>query len=127
MAERQRFCCVNHRTYFHREGLSVDDGADRPRREHYEDDTSIATALQAAQMFTPVPIADHKTVAAIRVERKGADPVTWDVKVPSNSAVAATRIYEALTAHIGDLLTLANKLGAAAGEPLLVIGTRRKR
>ena len=46
---------------------------------------------------------------------------------PSTSALAATKIHEALVSHIGDLLTLANKLGQAAGEPQLVIGTRRKR
>jgi hypothetical protein len=34
--------------------------------------------------------------------------------LPTARTVAATKIHEALTAHIGDLLTLVNKLGHAA-------------
>ena len=67
----------------------------------------------AADAFTPVPIADHKTVAAIRVVRKTRDPGSWEVHVPASSGLAASKIHQALIEHIGDMLTLANKLGAA--------------
>ena len=127
MASKQRFCSTKHRVYASREGLYANTAADKPKGEHHEDDTTIATALTAAHAFTTVPIADHKTVAAIRIVRRRADPSSWDITVPAASKLAATKIHEALTAHIGDLLMLANKLGAAAGEPQLVISTRRKR
>jgi len=126
MASKQRFCSTKHRVYASREGLYANTAADKPKTED-EGDTSITAALAAAHAFTTVPIADHKTVAAIRIMRRRPDPSSWDITVPAASKLAATKIHEALTAHIGDLLMLANKLGAAAGEPQLVISTRRKR
>jgi hypothetical protein len=124
MAYKQRFCCTKHRVYAGRKGLQASTSVDDSSTERDNADTTVATALAAAQAFTPVHIAETKTVAAIRVERKGADPVTWEVRVPSNSVAAATKIYQALHEHIGDLVTLANLLGRAAGEPQLVIRTR---
>jgi hypothetical protein len=126
MAAKQRFCCTKHRVYASREGLYADTADAKPNSE-VDTDHSIAAALRAAEAFTPVPIGDTKTVAAIRVERKGRDPSTWEVTVPSPSALAATKIHQALANHIGDLLTLANKLGRAAGEPQLVISTRAQK
>ena len=120
MAAKQRFCCTAHRVYASREGLYA--GATET-----DADYSVAAALAAAQAFTPVPIADHKTVAAIRVDRKRPDPAMWTVTMPSWSVLAAAKIYQALHEHIGDLVTLANKLGQAAGEPLLVISARSRR
>jgi hypothetical protein len=126
MAAKQRFCSTNHRVYASREGLYADTADKRPNIAA-DSDTSIAAALSAAQAFTPVHLADTKTVASIRVERGSADPVTWKVTVPSGSTVAAGKIYQALASHIGDLVTLANKLGQAADEPQLVINTRTRR
>jgi hypothetical protein len=110
MASKQRFCCVNHRIYANREGLHRDTAEVKPKAEAPENH-SIGAALRAAEAFTPVPIGDTKTVAAIRIERNGADPSTWEVTVPSASTLAAAKIHQALIEHIGDLLTLANKLG----------------
>jgi hypothetical protein len=126
MAAKQRFCSTRCRVYANREGLYADT-ADRKQSAETEGDWSVAAALRAAQAFSPVPVPDHKTVAAIRVKRPHADPSTWQVLAPSSSALAAAKIREALTNHIGDLLTLANKLGAVADEPLLVIGTRKRK
>jgi hypothetical protein len=126
MAAKQRFCSTKHRIYASREGLYADT-ADRKTSSESEADTSVAAALRAAQAFTPVPVPDHKTVAAIRVVRKRADPGTWEVTMPSTSTLAAVKIHQALREHVDDLLALANKLGQAAGEPLLVLHTRRKR
>jgi hypothetical protein len=126
MASKQRFCCTKHRVYASREGLYADT-ADRKPSSEAEADQSVAAALRAAEAFTPVHIADTKTVSAIHIHRKHKDPVTWEVSMPSTSHLAAAKIREALVDHIGDLVTLANKLGSAAGEPLLVIGTRKRR
>ena len=126
MASKQRFCSTKHRIYASREGLYADT-ADRKPTSEADADQLVAAALRAAQAFTPVPVPDHKTVAAIRVVRKRADPGTWEVTMPKGSTLAAAKIREALENHIGDLVTLANKLGVPAGEPVVVIGTRRKR
>ena len=112
MASKQRFCSTKHRVYASREGLYADT-ADRKPNSEADADHSVAAALRAADAFAPVPIADTKTVAAIRIKRPRADPGSWDVTVPSGSTLAATKIYQALIEHIGDLLTLANKLGHA--------------
>jgi hypothetical protein len=127
MAAKQRFCCTKHRVYASREGLYRATDAAEGHGDSEDTDSSVAAALRAAQAFTPVRLAETKTVASIRVRRTGADPVTWEVSVPSHSVTAATNIHQALTEYIGDLLTLANKLGAAIDEPRLVIGIRRKR
>ena len=126
MAVKQRFCSTKHRVYASREGIGPNTAARKPISDD-DADTSIATAIRAAEAFTNVPIADTKTVAAIRVERKSADPATWEVTVPSGSITAATKIHQALVTHIGDLVTLANNLGRAADEPQLVISTRRRK
>jgi hypothetical protein len=126
MAAKQRFCSTKHRIYAHREGLYADTADKKPNSEA-DEDYSVAAALRAAEAFTPVHIADHKTVAAIRIKRNRPDPSTWEVTMPSTSSLAAAKIHQALHEHIGDLVMLANKLGQAAGEPLLVIGKRRKR
>ena len=125
MAAKQRFCSTKHRVYASREGLYRD--TTTKAKGEADSDTSITAALNAARNCTPVPVADHKTVAAIRVERKRADPGSWVVTVPKTSTLAATEIHEALTAHIGDLLTLCNLLGQACDEPHLVINTRTRR
>jgi hypothetical protein len=126
MASKQRFCCTKHRIYANREGLYADTAV-KKTGSGADGDHSVAAALSAAQAFTPVHIADHKTVAAIRIKRHRADPGTWEVTMPSTSALAAGKIHEALRNHIDDLLTLANKLGQAAGEPLLVLQTRARK
>jgi hypothetical protein len=126
MAAKQRFCCTKHRVYAHRDGVYGNTADEKTNREA-DTDYSVEAALRAAQAFTTVHIGDTKTVAAIRIDRRRADPSSWAVTMPANSHVAAAKIHEALREHIDNLLTLANKLGQAAGEPLLVIQTRRKR
>lgn len=125
MADKQRFCSTKHRVYASREGVGPN-MASRKLDNEADSDTSINAALRAAEAFTPVKIAEHKTVLAIKVRRTRPDPGSWEVTVPSASSLAATKIREALVDHIGDLLTLANKLGAAAGEPVLILSTRRR-
>lgn len=123
------FCSDKCRVYYH----LYDQYDAAPAAGHSADpgptDESIGAALAAARSFTPVTIADHKTVAAIRVSRPGPDPNDWKVSVPANSAVAAGRIYDALFNHIGDLVSLANKLGAEADKPrvkLQTVASRKK-
>lgn len=123
MASKQRFCCTKHRVYANRDGLYADTSETKPRNEA-DADTSVAAALRAAQAFTPVHIADHKTVAAIKIRRTRKDPSTWEVTIPPNSTLAASKIRDALTNHIGDLITLANKL--RQDEPLLHLTTRKR-
>ena len=126
MAAKQRFCCTKHRVYASREGVGPNI-AQRSTSDA-DTDTTIAAAICAAEAFTPIIIADTKTVAAIKVERKRADPSSWSVTVPSGSILAAGKIHQALADRIGDLITLANLLAQPAGEPRLILQTRgRKR
>jgi hypothetical protein len=126
MAAKQRFCCTTHRVYASREGLYADTASRKPGGGD-DGDTSVLAALHAAQSYTPVPIPDHKTVAGIKVIRHRADPNSWEVRAPSSSALAAGKIHAALSSHVGDLLTLANKLGAVNDEPLLSLRTHSRR
>lgn len=87
-------------------------------------DTTISAAIKAAEAFTPITIADHKTVTAMQITRPTPDPNTWTVTVPANSAVAATKIHQELVMRIGDLAAFANKLGAQIDEPRIVLQTR---
>jgi len=123
MAAKQRFCSTKHRVYASRKGVGPNI-AEQTGSEDHTDDVSIGAAIRAAEAFTPVSIGDTKTVASIRVERVGADPMSWKVTVPSGSVTAATKIHQALCDHIGDLVALANLLGRPIGEPQLVIRTR---
>jgi hypothetical protein len=127
MAHKQRFCSTKCRVYASREGLYATTAGTKKHPADPDEDTSIAAALRAAEAFTPVPIADHKTVAAIKVRRHRADPASWEVTVPKTSALAAAKIRETLMEHIGDLVMLANKLGQVTEEPLLVLHTRKRR
>jgi hypothetical protein len=124
MASKQRFCCTKHRVYASRDGLYADTADHKPGAET-EQDTSISAALRAADAFTPVHIADHKTVAAIKIRRRHKDPSTWEATIPPNSTLAASKIREALVSHIGDLITLANKL-RQPDEPLHHLATRKR-
>lgn len=124
--EHQRFCSPKCRVYASR--YDTDGGPSvRPAAGIEPADESIGAALQAARNFTPIVIPDHKTVAAIRVRRPVTDPNLWEVAVPANSVIAAGRIHEALSSHIGDLMALANRLGEQAGFPRLVLQTRAAR
>jgi hypothetical protein len=118
-----QFCSSHCRVYWH-----LYDQYDEPRatikQEHDQADASIGAAVKAARAFTVVAIPDHKTVAAITVDRKSPDPATWSVKVPPGSMLAAGKIHQDLLAHIGDLVTLANKISTETGEPRLVLQTR---
>jgi hypothetical protein len=126
--DHQRFCSTKHRVYASRYGADYGKPAQPAGPAGPPADESIAAALQAARNFTPVGIPDHKTVAAIKVSRQaGPDPNLWKVTMPGGSTVAAGRIHQALTSHIGDMIALANKLGAEAGEPHLVLQTRAAR
>jgi hypothetical protein len=126
MASKQRFCSTKHRVYASREGLYADRADNKPGSEA-DGDHSIEAALRAAHAFTPVPVGDTKTVAAIRVQRRRADPSSWEVSMPSASHLAAGKIHQALIEHVGDLLMLANKLGSAIDEPLQHLRTSRSR
>lgn len=118
-----KFCTDKCRVYGH---LYGDDQAlpDQPAITSADTrDVSLTAALEAARRFTPVAVPDTKTASAIQVKRSSPDPNTWTVIVPAGSAIAGARIAEALRTHIGDLLTLANKLADGSGEPRMILRT----
>ena len=126
--DHQRFCSNKHRVYASRYGAEF--GGPSPAAKVARvgpADQTIAAALAAARAFTPVPIADHKTVAAIRVERPGPDPMSWSATIPKGSVNAAAQIHARLVDHAGDLITLANKLGERIGEPKHSVRTGARR
>jgi hypothetical protein len=124
----QRFCSNICRLHdFRYGGPSGNTPADKTAAESGPADTTISSAIRAAEAFTPIVIGDHKTTAAIKVGRAGPDPNAWTVTVPPNSAIAATKIHQELTMRIQDLTAFANKLGAQIGEPRIVLQTRTAR
>lgn len=123
----QRFDTTKCRVYASRYGASYGNPASITRAGPEPADESVGAALEAARRFTPVTIADHKTVAAIRVHRPTADPNLWKITVPPNSGIAAGKIHAALVAHAGDLVSLANRLGSQIGEPLYTLRTQPTR
>jgi hypothetical protein len=124
--DHQRFCSTTHRVYANRYGANYGQTAEQPATDAAADE-SIAAALTAARSFTPVKIADHKTVAAIKISRPAADPNLWAAHVPPNSAIAAGKIHGDLIAHIGDLISLANKIGDEIDAPRHHLQTRSQR
>jgi hypothetical protein len=123
--DHQRFCSTRHRVYANRYGAEYGHtvSASAPANGQPADH-SIGAALAAARDGCPVHIAETKTVAAIRIERPGPDPNHWIAHVPPNSSGAAGKIHGDLINQIGDLIALANKLGAANGEPLYSLRTK---
>jgi hypothetical protein len=119
----KKFCSDRCRVYYGREGGPA--MADTPADDAVDDvvDTSMTAAIKAAQQHTRVRVPETRTALAITVRRDNGGPPTWSVRVPANSVIAAANIWQDLHAHIDDLVTLANKLGAEAEMPRLTIRT----
>lgn len=124
--DHQRFCSTVHRVYANRYGTDSGQPAGTRTLRADVSDQSIGAALAAAHDGCPVHIGETKTVGAIRIERTGSDPNHWVAHIPSNSSGAATRIHGELINQIGDIISLANKIGGEIGEPLYSLRTKTR-
>jgi hypothetical protein len=106
----QKFCCRNHRVYFHREGGGLIDAPEARAAIGSEPVNSLAGALM---VLATIDLPTTAAIRAITVDRVGHYPATWVVTVPPKSATAAEKVRDKLMEAEDDLKTLRRKLEQA--------------
>jgi DNA-binding Lrp family transcriptional regulator len=77
---------------------------------------SVADALKALHAEHQSVVLRYPALRGIRIDRHGsADPKTWTVAVPSQSADAAAQLAARLREQASDLISLSRKLDQPAG------------